>query len=136
MQPMRSTRWRRVHAIRGATTVEVDEPTAILTATRALLEEIVERNEVDIDDIVSVLFSATADLTSAFPARAARELGWTECPLMCMSEIAVPGSLARCIRVLVHVEYEQPRERVMHVYQRGAEELRPDLVGVGESRRW
>jgi chorismate mutase len=117
---------RRVHAIRGATTVAADERELIAAATRELLSEIVAANRLRPADIVSALFTVTPDLTSDFPARSARELGWTEVPLMCMTEIAVPGSLARCIRVLVHVEFAGPRSGARHVYLRDARSLRPE----------
>lgn len=120
--------WRRMHAIRGATTVSADEPYAILEATRELLEQLVDHNALEQCELVSAIFSATPDITSEFPARAARELGWQEVSLLCTTEMAVPGSLPRCIRVLLHVECAEPRERVTHVYLRGARALRPDLV--------
>src|SRR5215203_607705 len=97
-------RWRRMRGIRGATTASTDTPDAILAATGELLERIVALNGVEPDDVISILFSTTPDLTSTFPAGAARALGWTDVPLMCMAEIAVPGAPARCIRVLLHVD--------------------------------
>lgn len=120
-------RWRRFHAVRGATTVETDDPQRIAEATRELLRAVLERNGVEDCQIVSVLFSATSDLTSDFPARAARDLGLTDVALMCMTEIPVPGALARCIRVMVHVELEHPRGPLSPVYLRGAESLRRDI---------
>jgi monofunctional chorismate mutase len=119
--------WRRFHAVRGATTVEADDPQLIRAATRELLLAILDRNDVQEDQVVSVLFSATADLTSDFPARAARDLGWLDTPLMCMTEIPVRGALERCIRVMLHIERQQPRARIVPVYLRGAEVLRRDL---------
>lgn len=128
-QPAPVTRHRRrFHAIRGATTVEADDPQLIREATRDLLSAVLERNDIQDDQIVSVLFSATSDLTSDFPASAARDLGWTDTPLMCMTEIPVPGALARCLRVMLHVELEHPRAPMVPVYLRGAEALRRDLV--------
>jgi chorismate mutase len=118
---------RQVRAIRGATTVERDEPELVRAATRELLREVVARNALAPADIISVIFTATADLKSEFPARAARELGWVDVPLLCTTEVPVPGSLARCIRVLLHAESTLPRERLAHVYLRGARTLRPDL---------
>lgn len=120
--------WRRMHAIRGATTVPADEPDAIIEATRELLEHVVDQNALAPSELVSAIFSATPDITSEFPARAARGLGWHDVSLLCTTEMAVPGSLPRCIRVLLHVEYAEPRERVTHVYLHGARALRPDLV--------
>jgi prephenate dehydratase len=119
---------RRFHAVRGATTVEADDSRLIREATRELLQSLLHRNGVRDDQIVSALFSTTGDLTSEFPARAARELGWGDVALMCMTEIPVPGSLARCIRVLLHVELEHPRAPLSPVYLRGAESLRLDIV--------
>jgi chorismate mutase len=119
---------RRIHAVRGATTVEADEPASIRAATRELLAEIARRNELASGDIISVLFTVTGDLASEFPARAARDLGWSDVPLLCAMEVPVPGALPRCIRVLLHVESERPRERIEHVYLSGARCLRPDLL--------
>ena len=118
---------RRIHAVRGATTVDADEPTSIRAATRELLAEIARRNELASHDIISALFTVTGDLASEFPARAARDLGWSNVPLLCAMEVPVPGALARCIRVLLHVESERPREQIEHVYLSGARCLRPDL---------
>jgi len=117
-----------MRGIRGATRAAADTPEAILTATRELLECMLAANALDLDDVVSIFFSATPDLTSTFPAGAARDLGWTDIPLMCMTEIAVRGALGHCIRVLMHVETTLPREAIVHVYQGGAESLRPDLT--------
>jgi len=108
-------------------TVEHDARSAIEGATRELLTAIVERNQVAAHDIISVIFTVTPDLTSAFPAPAARQLGWLDVPLLCTMEIPVPGALARCIRVLLHVESSRPRDAMQHVYLGGAETLRPDL---------
>ena len=118
---------RRLHAIRGAITVERDERALLLAATRELLGEMIARNEMRPEEIVSVIFTLTPDLASEFPALAARELGWLDAALLCTMEIPVPGALPRTIRVLVHVEFDEPRERVVHVYLREATALRPDL---------
>ena len=119
---------RRARAIRGATTVESDSPEQIRRATRELLETIVDRNGITSADVISAIFTVTHDLTSEFPAHAARELGWLDVPLLCTLEIPVPGSLARCIRVLLHVESDVPRTGIRHVYLHGARTLRPDLA--------
>lgn len=119
--------WRKTHAIRGAITVDENEPRQIATATRELLEAIVERNWLEIDEIVSVWFTVTPDLNAAFPALAAREMGWVEVPLLCASEIAVPGSMPRCLRTLVEIELRAPRRLATHVYLRDAVKLRPDI---------
>jgi monofunctional chorismate mutase len=123
----RSRLWRRTHAIRGATSVDADDPRQIADATRELLEQIVERNWLETDEIISVWFTVTADLTSAFPALAAREMGWVDVPLLCASEIPVAGSMPRCLRVLVEIEPRAPRPVETHVYLRAAVALRPDL---------
>ena len=117
---------RRLHAIRGATTVERDDPALILAATRELLREIVTRNGLAIDDIVSAVFTLTPDLHTQFPAIAAREIGWTDVALLCTMEIPVPGALERTIRVMLHVELEEPRASVTHVYLGATASLRPD----------
>jgi monofunctional chorismate mutase len=123
--------WRRTHAIRGATSVEEDDPRHIADATRQLLGEIVERNSLEMDEIVSVFFTLTSDLSSAFPALAAREMGWVGIPLLCASEIPVPGSMPRCLRTLVQVELLAPRPLDTHIYLREAVALRPDLANKG-----
>jgi chorismate mutase len=114
--------------IRGATTVESDSAGAILSATGELLARMVEANQVQIEDIASAIFTVTPDLKAAFPARAARELGWQHVPLLDAQEVPVPGSLPRCIRVLLHWNSDIPQEEVQHVYLREAASLRPDLV--------
>lgn len=119
--------------IRGAITVEANSAGEILMATRELLSRIVEANGVAIGDIGSVLFTVTPDLTAAFPANAARELGWRHVALIDTQEIPVPGSLPYCIRVLVHWNTAKPQAEIQHVYLREAAELRPDLKGSGKS---
>ena len=113
--------------IRGATTTEADSVAAILAATRELLARMVEANHVAIADIASIIFTVTPDLTAAFPARAARELGWKHVPLLDAQEVPVPGSLPRCVRVLMLWNTEQLQEEIQHVYLRDARLLRPDL---------
>jgi chorismate mutase len=117
---------RHLGAIRGATTVDLDDATAIRAATAELLRRIVALNALAPSDILSALFTVTADLRSAFPAHAARELGWNDVALLCTMEIPVPGAIERCVRVLLHVETTTPRERLRHVYLRGARALRPE----------
>ena len=118
-----------IRGIRGATVVERDEPVAIHSATRALLEAILAANpSLQPADLASAWFSATPDLSAAYPAVAARQLGWTQVPLMCVQEMDVPGSLARCIRVLLHWNTDLPQAAIQHVYLGAAEALRPDLV--------
>jgi monofunctional chorismate mutase len=125
--PQHSRLWRRTHAIRGAISVDDDDPQQIAEATRELLGQIVERNGLEIDEVISVLFTLTPDLTTAFPALAAREMGWVDVPLLCATEIAVPGSLPRCLRTLVQVELRAPRPLDTHIYLREAVALRPDI---------
>lgn len=118
-----------VRGIRGATTIDQDVPEQILAATRDLLQAVLERNDIsDFDDIVSAVFTTSPDLTSTFPAEAARELGMRHVPLLCASEIAVAGAMPRCIRVLLHVETPRTPREIVHVYLREAKRLRPDVT--------
>lgn len=117
----------KVRALRGATTVDADDAEAITEATAELLTEMLGRNGVAPDDLISVVFTATPDLTAGFPAAAARSLGLSDVPLLCAAEIAVPGAMARCIRVLMHVYTGADRAELRHVYLRDAEALRADL---------
>ena len=121
--------------IRGATTVETDTATGILKATRQLLARLVEENNVDVADIASAIFTVTPDLSSAFPAQAARELGWQHVALLDAQEIPVPGSLPRCVRVLVHWNTATPQQEIHHVYLGGAATLRQDLQDRKEGGR-
>jgi len=127
---MSDPEWRgcRVRGIRGAITVERDDSTAIVTATKRLLSAMIERNGVALDDIASVLFSLTPDLRAVFPALGAREMGWTTVPMLHFCEIDVPGSLERVIRVLMHVNTTRGIDAIEHVYLDGAVVLRPDLA--------
>ncbi len=111
--------------IRGATTVEHNNQEEILSATRELLELLIKQNDLHTEDIASALFTVTDDLDAAFPALAARDLGWTETALMCCREIPVPNSLGKCIRVLLHVNTERSASEIQHVYIREAVTLRP-----------
>ncbi len=115
--------------VRGAITVNVDSTEAILTATHELLICIVAANDIAVEDITSAFFTATSDLTAAFPAQAARELGWHHVALLNAQEIPVPGSLPQCIRVLLHWNTDKPQTEIRHIYLRGAASLRPDLNG-------
>lgn len=117
---------RHLGAIRGATTVDEDDAAAVRTATVELLQRIADLNGLKTADIISVIFTVTPDLRSEFPAHAARKLGWNDVALLCTMEIPVPGAIARCIRVLLHVETSLPRARLRHVYLHGARELRPE----------
>ncbi len=118
----------KCRGIRGATVVSENSADAIVVATKELLAEIIKANHIVIEDIASIFFTATPDLTSAFPASAARELGLQETPLICMTEIAVPGALAMCIRVMFHLNTDQHPSDITHVYLRGAKILRPDFA--------
>ena len=120
-----------VRGIRGATTVEVDEALEVLSATGELLESILSANQLeDFDEVVSAIFTTTADLSSTFPAEAARELGMHQVPLLCASEIPVPESMPRCIRVLLHVNTTKSQSDIVHVYLRDAQRLRPDVMSA------
>lgn len=119
--------------VRGATTAEADTAGAILSATRELLTQLIEANDLLPEEVTSAIFTVTSDLTAAFPAQAARELGWTDVALLDAQEIAVPGSPARCIRVLIHWNTTRSQSEVVHVYLRGAVALRPDRAREGES---
>ena len=117
-----------VRGIRGATSVEQDDPQIIHDATRELIEQILNRNAItDFDQIISAIFTTTVDLTSAFPAEAARQIGMNMVPLLCAQEIPVQGSMPRCIRVLLHVNSERAPAEIDHVYLREAQKLRPDM---------
>lgn len=117
-----------VRGIRGATSVAEDVPDQILAATRELLEELLKSNGItEFDEIVSAIFTTTPDLTATFPAEAARAIGMRLVPLLCASEIAVPGSLPHCVRVLLHVNTDKPQCEMVHVYLREAKRLRPDV---------
>ncbi|HET7621111.1 MAG TPA: chorismate mutase [Gemmatimonadaceae bacterium] len=118
---------RKMRAVRGATTVERDDAALVVSATRELLAALVRRNAIADEQVISAIFTVTPDITSEFPARAARELGWFEVPLLCAMEIPAAGGLAHCIRVLLHIETELPRSALRHVYLHNAKELRPDL---------
>ena len=116
--------------IRGATTVEHNERDEILAATRELLQLLIQENDLRVEDVVSAIFTLTEDLDAEFPARAARELGWTEVALLCTREIPVPGSLGKCIRVLLHVNTMRSAAEMRHVYIRGAVNLRSTLRSI------
>jgi len=116
----------RLTAVRGAITVDEDSKEAIHAGTAELLVTLFERNGLGAEDLVSIIFTATPDLTADFPAVAARELGLGQVPLLCAQEIPVGGAISRCIRVLVHC-YPDPEQAIHHVYLREARQLRPDL---------
>ncbi|KAB8189983.1 chorismate mutase [Nonomuraea phyllanthi] len=117
-----------VRAIRGAIQVDADDRDSIIAGTTELVSAIMERNRLTTDDVISVLFTATPDLTSEFPALAARKLGFHDVPLICCTEIDVPGALPRVVRLMAHVETDRPRAEIQHVYLRGAVALRQDIA--------
>jgi chorismate mutase len=113
--------------VRGATTVEANEREAILKGTRQMMALMIRRNEIDPEDVCSAVFTVTKDLDAEFPALAARQLGWLHVPLLCGYEISVAGSLARCVRILIHWNTTKTANEIQHVYMGGAVKLRPDL---------
>lgn len=116
-----------VRAVRGAIQIDQDDRQQVLDATTELLTAVLERNGIGADDLISVVFTATPDVRSEFPAYAARQMGITDVPLLCASEIDVPGAMPRVLRLLAHVETDRPRSELRHVYLRGAAALRTDL---------
>lgn len=112
--------------IRGATTTPINTAEDILEATRELVVALRHLNDLQPDDIASAIFTTTPDLTATFPALAAREVGWTEVPLICTHEMDVPGSLQGAIRILLHVNTTRSASEVRHVYLKGAKQLRPE----------
>ncbi|MHB8319276.1 MAG: chorismate mutase [Acidimicrobiales bacterium] len=119
----------RVRAIRGATTAAEDTAEAITDRVQELLAEVMAANHLVEDDVISVIFTATPDLVSTFPATAARASGFGSVPLICASEIAVPGATPRCLRVMLHVQTSLDTGDIRHIYLHGAKGLRDDLPG-------
>ena len=118
-----------MRGVRGATTVNEDQADQLLPATQELLEAILAANPgMQTDEIASVLFTVTNDISSGFPALAARRIGWDSVPMVCAREIPVPGSLPLCIRVLLHWNTDLPQSSIRHIYLREAVRLRPDLA--------
>lgn len=118
-----------MRALRGATTVDADTPEELNKRVQALVGEMMARNGVDKDDIISIIFTATDDLTSMFPAAAARAAGLGDVPLLCARELAVKDGTPRCVRVMMHVNTERSRDELRHIYLEGAQGLRDDLPG-------
>lgn len=112
--------------VRGATTIDADEPEQVIKATRELLALLIRLNEIDPADVASAIFTTTPDVASAFPATAARQLGWLDVPLLCAHEMSVPGSLQKCIRILLHWNTDKSQSEIRHAYLRDARSLRPD----------
>ena len=120
-----------VRGIRGATSVQADTPADVMAATTELLGEILRANQIeDYDEIVSAIFTTTSDLTSSFPAEAARSIGMHQVPLLCASEIPVRTSVPRCIRILLHLNTDKTQREMVHVYMREARKLRPDMTSA------
>jgi chorismate mutase len=117
----------RVRAVRGATTVEHDTRDEVIARTQELVAAILERNGIEDEDMVSILFTATDDIRSAFPAEAAREAGLTRVPLMCARELAIEGGIERCIRIMLHVYTTLGSDELRHPYLHRARQLRTDL---------
>ena len=118
-----------VRALRGATTLDVDTEEQLAERVQALLKEMLARNDVDHEDLISIIFTATDDLRRAFPATVARGLGLGDVPLLCARELAIEGATPRCVRILVHLTTERSRDGLQHVYLEGAKGLRDDLPG-------
>jgi chorismate mutase len=112
--------------IRGATTAAANTAEDILEATDELMRVVISLNELQPDDVASIIFTTTPDLTATFPALAARELGWNEVPLLCAHEMTVPGALTNAVRVLIHVNTTHTADEMRHVYLKGARQLRPE----------
>jgi chorismate mutase len=117
----------RVRALRGATTIEVDERDHLVERTQEVIAELFRRNDMTEDDLISILFTATGDVHSAYPAEAAREAGITHVPLLCARELEIEGGIARCVRLLVHAYTDRGVHELRHVYLHGARQLRTDL---------
>lgn len=116
-----------VRGFRGATTADANTREAILEATAELFDALIRANDIQRDHVASIIFTTTTDLNAEFPAVAARNAGWTDIALMCGHEMSVPGSLQRCVRILMHVNTELAVDQVKHIYLREAQRLRPDL---------
>ena len=117
-----------VRAVRGAVQLDVDEREHLLESVQELVRSVMSANGFDVEDLISVLFTATPDLHSEFPALAARELGLGDVPLMCTQELDIAGAMPRVVRLMAHVETDKARADIQHVYLRGAVALRRDLA--------
>ena len=121
-----------VRAVRGATQLDTDERQHLLDRVAEMVRAVMSANDLTTDDFISVIFTATTDLVSEFPAYAARQIGFSDVPLICTRELEIEGSMPRVVRVLAHVETELARQDVTHVYLHGAARLRRDLTKVSE----
>lgn len=119
-----------VRAVRGATQLESDTREQVLDRVTELVQEVMSANDLGVDDFISVIFTATSDVVSEFPAYAARQLGFGEVPLLCARELEIEGSMPRVVRLLAHVESTVPRSEITHVYLHGAAALRSDLTKI------
>lgn len=117
-----------LRGVRGAITVDKNEKVEIIKETKHLLSMMLDKNDLDVDAIASIFFSATKDLDMAFPAAAARELNLLATPLLCLNEIDVFGGLLRCVRILIHVNTDKAQKDMYHIYLKDAVQLRPDLA--------
>ncbi|HHV60363.1 MAG TPA: chorismate mutase [Clostridiaceae bacterium] len=117
-----------VRAIRGAITVDSNTESDIFSQTQKLISQIITKNSLKHEDIISIIFTVTDDITAAYPAAAVRQMGIVDVPLMCMREMKVPGSLEKCIRVLIHINTMKAKTDMRHVYLEGAKCLRPDIT--------
>ncbi len=117
-----------VRAVRGATTVNDNNPEEIIRNTKELLKKTIELNNIKTEDIVSIFFTTTIDLDSIFPSVAAREMGYTNVPLMCASELNIKDSLKKCIRIMMHINSNKNLDEITHIYLNNAKKLRPDLA--------
>ena len=128
--------------VRGATTAEQTDRESVLVATRELLATMIRLNGIDRTDVASAIFTTTTDITSVFPATAARQLGWLDVPLMCGHEMTVEGSLQKCIRIMLHWNTDKAQDQIQHIYLHGAKVLRPDKTvvlsekDIEELNRW
>ena len=116
-----------LRGVRGATTTDANSADAIWSATRQVLQAVIEANDIREDDVASLIITTTPDLTAAYPAKAARDMGWHRVALMGMQEMNVPDGIPMCIRILIHWNTEKTLDEIKHVYMRGAMALRPDL---------
>lgn len=117
-----------VRGVRGATTIPEDNSQEVIRATQELLTALLRENDIEVGDVVSAVFTVTSDVTSQFPALAARMMGWTQVPLMCGQEMEVAGALPRCIRVLLHINTVKSQPEIRHIYLHEASKLREDLA--------
>ena len=117
-----------VRAVRGATQLETDSREHMLDRVAEMVRDVMASNELDVDDFISIIFTATSDLVSEFPAYAARQLGFSDVPLVCARELEIEGSMPRVVRLMAHVETDLPRSDITHAYLHGAANLRRDLA--------